>query len=240
MTLRRKDVKSRGREGRGAKPDPLERRAPLSRGGVIRAAVALADRAGIEAASMRRLAESLGVEAMSLYHHFDDKEQILDGMVDAVFGEIPLPPPKAGWRSALRERAISMRAALRRHPWALGLMESRARPGAATLQHHDWVLGTLRAAGFPVAGAAHAYSVLDAYVYGFALQEASLPFPDDRNVGEMAEEFLRAFPADRFPHLAEVTRDHVTKPGYSYAAEFEVGLDLILDGLERFRGTGGK
>lgn len=229
MTLRRKAVKSRSRV----------ERPPLGRERVIGAAVALADRGGIEAASMRRLAESLGVEAMSLYHHVADKEEVLDGMVDVVFGEVPLPSSTPDWREALRDRAIAMREALRRHPWALGLMESRARPGVATLQHHDWVLGTLRAAGFPVAGAAHAYSVLDAYVYGFALQELNLPLRDEKDVGEMAESFLRALPADRFPHLAEMARDHVAKPGYSYGAEFELGLDLILHGLERFRGAGG-
>jgi len=245
MTLRRKPVKGPDRAGRSGRGEESGRarsgapsRAPLTRERVVAAAVTLADGAGIEAVSMRRLAETLGVEAMSLYHHVASKEAILDGMVDAVFGEIPLPGAAMGWRVALRGRATAVRAALGRHPWALGLLESRANPGAVTLHHHDAVLGTLRAGGFSVAGAAHAYSVLDAYVYGFALQEQNLPFRDSKDVERIAAAMLEGFPADRFPHLAEVTAKHVLKPGYSFAHEFEIGLDLILDGLERLRSAG--
>jgi AcrR family transcriptional regulator len=213
-------------------------RASLSKERVLRAAVALADAGGIAALSMRRLAEELGVEAMSLYHHVADKEEILDGMVDAVFGEIELPSGGAGWRAALRVRASSTRAALSRHPWALGLMESRATPGPATLRHHDAVLGCLRGGGFSVAQAARAFALLDAYVYGFALQEQSLPFDTAAELpGEVAQAFHQQL-ADQYPHLTEMLLEHVMKPGYAFAKEFELGLDVILDGLEQLRHGG--
>ena len=131
---------------------------------------------------MRKLAQELGVEAMSLYHHVANKDDILDGIVDVVFSEIDLPTNDIDWRAAMRQRAISARQALRRHPWATGLMESRSTPGPATLRHHDAVLGILRNAGFSIELAAHAFSVLDSYVYGFALQESSLPFQTPRNL----------------------------------------------------------
>ena len=159
-------------------PDPAPR-LPLTRERVLRAAVALADREGV-AVSMRKLAKELGVEAMSLYHHVAGKNALLDGMVDHVFSEIDLPAAEQGWKAAMRQRAISARAALRRHPWAIALMESRSTPGPANLRHHDAVIGCLRQAGFSVALTAHAYSILDAYIYGFALQEASLPFDTRR------------------------------------------------------------
>jgi AcrR family transcriptional regulator len=143
---------------------------------VLRAATVLADRVGVGSLSMRKLAQELGVEAMSLYHHVANKDDLLDGMVDLVFGEIELPSGDAGWKAAMRRRAISAREALRRHPWATGLMESRSTPGAANLRHHDAVLGILRGAGFSVELAAHAYSLLDSYIYGFALQEKTVPF----------------------------------------------------------------
>jgi AcrR family transcriptional regulator len=203
---------------------------------VLRAAVALADAAGISSLSMRKLAEDLGVEAMSLYHHVASKDEILDGMVDVVFSEIELPSTALGWKPALRGRATSARAALLRHPWAIGLLESRANPGPSTLRQHDAVLGTLRKAGFSVALAAHAFSALDSYVYGFALQELNLPFRTEAERDAVAREILRQLPADEFPHLVELTVEHVLKPGYAYANEFEFGLDLILDGLERLRG----
>jgi AcrR family transcriptional regulator len=209
-------------------------RATLSKERVLRAAVALADAGGIAALSMRRLAEELGVEAMSLYHHVADKEEILDGMVDVVFAEIALPSGP-DWRAALRARASSTRAALARHPWALGLMESRATPGPATLEHHDAVLGCLRRGGFTVAQAAHAYALLDAFVYGFALQEQSLPFDPAAEPAEVARTFRQRLAADRYPHLTEMLLEHVMKPGYAFAREFELGLDVILDGLEQLR-----
>ena len=153
-------------------------RIPLSRERVLRAAVAFADEHGIASLSMRKLGEVLGVEAMSLYNHVANKDQLLDGMVDLVFAEIDLPEGGADWKTAMRERAESARQALRRHPWAIALMSTRTSPGPATLRHHDAVIGSLRAAGFSIQLAAHAFSALDSYIYGFALQEATLPLGD--------------------------------------------------------------
>ena len=213
-------------------PSPAPR-APLTRQRVLQAAVALADEGGIESLTMRKLGQALGVEAMSLYHHVANKDALLDGMVDLIFGEIDLPADGAGWKAAMRQRAVSARAALRRHPWAIGLMESRSSPGPANLRHHDAVIGCLRRAGFSVALTAHAYSLLDSYVYGFALQEAGLPFDTPEETAELAQTMVAGFPADAYPHLTELAVEHVLQPGYDHGEEFEFGLDLILDGLER-------
>ena len=215
-----------------------ERRAPLSRERVLRAAIVLADRSGIESLTMRKLGQELGVEAMSLYNHVANKDDILDGIVDLVFSEIDLPSNETAWKTAMRRRAISAREALLRHPWAVGLMESRVTPGIATLQHHDSVIGSLREAGFSIETAAHAYSLMDSYIYGFALQQLTLVYNTSEHAGEVAQAFLRQFRADEYPHLAEMVTEHAMKPSYDYAKEFEFGLDLILDGIERFRDTG--
>ena len=211
-------------------------RSPLTTERVLRAAVALADREGVGSLSMRRLARELGVEAMSLYHHVAGKPALLDGMVDLVFGEIELPVADGDWKAAMRRRAVSAREVLARHPWAIALMESRRTPGPANLRHHDAVLGCLRQAGFPVALTAHAYSILDAYIYGFALQEASLPFDTPEETAEVAAEIMDAFVADAYPHLTELAVEHVLQPGYDYGDEYHFGLELILDGLERLAG----
>ena len=212
------------------------RRAPLSRDQVLRAAVALADEGGIGALSMRKLGEAVGVEAMSLYNHVASKGDLLDGMVDVVFSEIGLPAGDVGWKAAMRQRAISARETLARHRWAIGLMESRRSPGPATLRHHDAVLGCLRTAGFSIELTAHAYSLLDSYIYGFALQEASLPFDSAEEAPEVAQEIAGQLPADAYPHLTELAIEHVLQPGYRYGDEFEIGLDLILDALGRAAG----
>ena len=208
------------------------RREPLNRDRVLQAAVSLADQSGIESLSMRKLGDALGVEAMSLYNHVANKGDLLDGMIDVVFSEIELPTG-VHWKSAMRQRAISAREALRRHRWAIGLMESRTSPGQATLRHHDAVLGCLRSAGFSIELTGHAYSLLDSYTYGFALQEATLPFDGGEETAEMAQEILEQMPVDELPHLTEFAIKRVLQPGYAYGDEFEVGLDLILDGLER-------
>ncbi len=212
-----------------------ETRTRLARERVLLAAVDLADKGGVGSLSMRKLGRQLGVEAMSLYNHVANKDDLLDAMIDLVFGEIGLPPRGVDWKTAMRGRAVSARKVLARHPWAIGLMESRNRPGPATLRHHDAVLACLREAGFSIAMAAHAYSLLDSYVYGFALQQASLPFRTSEEVAEGADSMLRRFPTDAYPHLAELTTQHVLQPGYDDADEFEFGLDLILDGFERHR-----
>ena len=218
-------------------PNPKPR-VRLNRERVLRAAIALADAGGIESLTMRKLGEQLGVEAMSLYNHVASKDDLLDGMVDAVFSEIDLPSGGPDWKTAMRARAISARQALSRHPWAIGLMESRTSPGPATLRHHDTVLGTLREAGFSIKLAAHAYSALDSYSDGFALQEASLPFDTAEETAEVVQTILARSAADEYPHLTELTIEHVLRPGYDYGNEFEFGLDLILDGLERARDSG--
>lgn len=212
------------------------RRAPLNRETVLRTAVALADRDGVAAVTMRKLADQLGVEAMSLYHHVANKDAILDGMVDMVFSEIALPAADGDWRTAMRRRASSAREILSHHPWAIGLLDSRSNPGPETLRHHDAVIGSLRAGGFSIAGAAHAFSVLDSYIYGFTLQELSLPFEargDDLEV--LGAAILEQMPRDEFPHMTEMILEHALQPGYAYADEFAIGLDLVLDGLERGR-----
>jgi AcrR family transcriptional regulator len=213
----------------------VEPRARLNRDRVLRAAVALADEGGTEGLTMRKLGQALGVEAMSLYNHVANKDEVLDGLVDIVFSEIDIDCDGRDWKMAMRKRAISAREVLARHRWAIGLMESRSHPGPANLRHHDAVLRCLREAGFSLSMAAHAYSALDSYIYGFALSQVSLPFDTGEQAADMVEMFLRQFPAEQFPHLFEIASQHVMKPGYDYADEFEFGLDLILDGLERFR-----
>ncbi len=207
-------------------------RAPLSRQRVLLGAIAVADAGGIGALTMRSLAQELGVKPMSLYHHVANKEEIIDGMIDVVFTEIELPTADGDWRTAMRRRASSARAVLRRHPWATPLMESRPTPGPANLQHHDAVIGALRGGGLSVVQSAHAYSVLDSYIYGFALTEAALPFDGPHDVADLAQEMLAQFPVHTYPHLGELMREYIMKPGYDHGNEFELGLDLILDGIE--------
>jgi AcrR family transcriptional regulator len=219
-------------------------RAPLNRERVLRAAVAFADREGIAALSMRKLGEELGVEAMSLYNHVVRKSDLLDGMIDLVFSEIGWPAGNSAagngaagngavldWRAEMWSRAVSARLVLRRHPWAIGLMESRTSPGPATLAHHDAVLGCLRRAGFSIELTAHANALLDSYLYGFALQEASLPFVTGEEAARVAREISGGFAPGQYPYLTEMAMARITSPGYDYADEFEVGLDLILDAL---------
>src|SRR6266849_839965 len=215
-----------------AKP-ATQSRTPLSRERGLRAAVAFADESGIATLTMRKLGEALGVEAMSLYNHVASKGDLLDGMIDLVFSEIGLPSGGSDWKTAMRQRAISARQVLSRHRWAISLMESRSSPGPATLRHHDAVIGSLRQAGFSIALAAHAFSVLDSYIYGFALQEASLPFDTGEETAGLAQMIMARFTPGEYPHLSELTVEHVLQPGYDYANEYEFGLDLILDGLDR-------
>jgi AcrR family transcriptional regulator len=219
--------------------DPLPEPQPrhrLSRDRVLQTAIGRADEGGFEALTMRTLAEELGVAPMALYRHVANKDDLIDAMIDVVFTEIEPPPRDADWRTAMRQRAISVRDALERHRWAIGLMESRLHPGPANLRHHDAVLGNLRASGFSVEMAAHAYSVLDSYIYGFALTKLNLPFENGRaDVPEIAESMLEPFPENSYPHLVEFITEHAMKPGYRYGDEFEFGLDLILEGIERGR-----
>src|SRR4029079_3374945 len=207
----------------------------LSRERVLRAAIVDADAGGLEAVTMRRLADELGVAPMALYRHVANRDDLIDGMVDVVFGELYLPPTRTDWRRAMRKRAISVRDVLARHRWAIGLMESRSNPGPANLRHHDAVIGHLRAAGFDMEAVAHAYSLLDSYIYGFALTKMNLPFQASDEIGAVAQEMLEPYPLDAYPNLLEILTEHVMKPGYDYGDEFEYGLDAILDSLERSR-----
>ena len=210
-------------------------RSRLSRERVLRAAMDQADALGLEAVSMRKLADVLRVAPMALYRHVANRDDLIDGMVDIVFGEVALPSSGTDWKEAMRRRAISLRDVLSRHRWAIGLMESRRNPGPANLRHHDAVLGSLRAGGFDIVGAAHAYSLLDSYIYGFALTKMNLPFETPDEIGAVAQEMLEPFPLNAYPNLLEILTDHVMKPGYDYGDEFEYGLDAILDSLERSR-----
>lgn len=197
----------------------------------MKGAVELADRIGVEALTMRKLAELLGVKPMSIYHHVSSKEEILDGMVDLVFREIELPPETLEWGAAMRRRCVSAREVLNHHPWAPPLMESRASPGPASLRHHDAVIGCLRRGGLSFALTAHAYAVLDSYLYGFALQEANLPFGGGEEISELAGDIMATLPAEDYPHFVEFTVNVAVQPGYSFGNSFEYGLDLIIEGL---------
>ncbi|SDK94032.1 transcriptional regulator, TetR family [Arthrobacter sp. ov407] len=184
---------------------------------------------------MRNLAGILQVSPMSLYRHVSNRDDLVDAMIDVLFSEIALPLGSAHWRTAMRDRALSLRDVLARHQWAIGLMESRRRPGPANLRHHDAVIGKLRSAGFDLEAVAHAYSVLDGYIYGFALTRMTLPFDTTEEMTAMAQDMFEPFPVNDYPNLAEFVADHVMKPGYDYREEFEYGLDLILNGLEAAR-----
>jgi AcrR family transcriptional regulator len=208
----------------------MTKRPALTRDRIVLAAVRVADRNGLSGVSMRTVGRELGVEAMSLYHHIGGKDDLIDELADWVFTRIEMPAPDQPWRSAMIGKATSARSVLTRHPWALGLIESRRNPGPALLRHHDAVLGCLRSNGFPVVLATHAFSAVDAYVFGFVLSELNLPMEP----GESTEEFVQdiGLVTEVYPHLAEMLAEQVIGKNFSYADEFDYGLELILDGLE--------
>lgn len=207
-----------------------QKRAPLTRDRVLRAALELADEGGTAALTMQRIGRRLGVEAMSLYRHVRNKDDILDGIVDLVFAEIELPADRSNWRTVLRAQSISTRAALRRHPWAITLMESRMTPGPANLRTHEDTLTVLLDAGCSAVMATHAYNLVDSYVLGFALQEVNFPFSNAEELSAVVGELLAQVPADAYPSLARVGSELLAS-GFDYADEFEFGLDLILDAI---------
>lgn len=214
---------------------PAQPRTPLSKERVLAATLAIADRDGPDALSMRKVARALGAGAMSLYHHVADKEALLDELVDLVFGEIALPPEGGDWRDALRHRMRSAQDALRRHPWAIALMESRTRPGPASLRQREAMLAVLRRAGFSVVATTHAQWVLDSYLYGYALQLATLPFEGAQGLAEMTDEvFLPQLDAAAHPYLTEAAHA-LTAAGYDPADEFDVGLEVVLDAVDTLR-----
>ncbi|WP_434994193.1 TetR/AcrR family transcriptional regulator [Arthrobacter sp. Ld5] len=206
-------------------------RTGLTRDGVLRAALALADRDGLSGLTIRTLAQELRSKPMSLYYYVATKDQILDGIVDLVFAEVYLPVIGNPWRPEMLRRARSMREVLARHRWAVGLLESRAAPGPATLRHHDATLGTLRSDGFPLRATAHAYALLDSYLYGFALQEAALPLAGVDSVAEVAAPIMDLFADGTYPWMVEIASGVVMQPGYDFADEFEHGLELVLDAI---------
>jgi len=213
------------------------KRRTLTRERVLRTAVALADERGLKELTMRSLAKELDVEAMSLYNHVANKGDLLDGMIELVFSEIEPPAAGGDWKAELRKRAASSRAALMRHRWAVGEMEGRTSHGPSNLKVHDAVLGCLRAAGFSIEMTVHAMSVQDAYIYGFALQQTDMSSQTAEDFAAEAQRQMVAYEdalAD-YPNLVEVVGGYVAKAGYDYDTEFEFGLEVILDGLERIR-----
>jgi AcrR family transcriptional regulator len=206
------------------------RRAPLTRDDVFAAALGIADQHGLEAVTMRSVADALGVQAMSLYHHVANKDAILDGLVDLVFAEVVVPEPAgAAWRDPIRARMVSLHEALGRHPWALTVLESRTSPGPVSLQQHEACLGVLRAGGFGITQALLAFAVIDAYVFGFAVQEQALPFTSDVEVDADLVASYAAM-AEHLPHMTEAIR-HVGGPGWTFGDQFEPGLDLVLEAI---------
>ncbi len=213
-------------------------RETLTRDRIMRGALAVADTGGLAALTIRSLATELGVKPMAVYHYVANKDEILDGLVDQVFSEIDLPSPEGEWREEISRRMVSARAALRRHPWAIALMESRRTPGPASLSRHEATLATLRQGGFSVVAAAHAYALIDSYVYGFAVQETSLPIGRPEEMGEVAREIMETFEG-AYPYMTEIATEHVMQPGYDFGDEFEIGRELVLDALEVLRRRGG-
>ena len=216
------------------KSSTRKRRPPLDRERILRAAIALADKDGLEGLSMRKLGQSLGVEAMSLYNHVANKEEMLDGIADVLFGAVHIPATTDAWIEPMRQRAISVHEMLVRHPWAIGLLESRKAPGPALLRYAESILDVLRRAGFAPVAAIRAFCVLDSYVYGFSIQQKSLPPDPGSATLAVAEQFLRQLPVHGYPHLAEAA-SNVMQSGFDFSKEFELGLDLILKALEAWR-----
>lgn len=200
---------------------------------IVDAALTYADRHGLDSLTMRKLAAELGTAPMTMYYHVPSKEHLVDMMVERVFDEIDPPPADSDWKSAIRKRYVSARSVLNHHPWAPPLMESRNQPGPASLRHHDAVIGCFRRAGFSLQLTAHAYAVLDSFLYGFAFEEATLPGDTREAYQPIVEQIAGEMESGGLKHLAEFTRDHVMKPDYRFGSSFEFGLDLILDGLER-------
>jgi len=211
-----------------------DKREPVTRDRVLDAAFALADEAGLGAVSMRRIGKQLGVEGMALYNHVAGKDDILDGIVERVLTEIPLPQPDVDWRDAMRARAEAARSVFLRHPWAVGLLETRsANSSPARLQYFDAVLGCLRGAGFDATLAMRAFSTLDSYIYGAILQEVTLPFDTPDSLDEIGDDLLAQM-GDAYPHLTEATL-RAMADGWSHADQFRFGLDLVLEALEHRR-----
>ena len=221
-----------------AEPAPsTEPRIPLSKERVLHAAVEFADAHGIEALSMRRLAKELGVEAMSLYNHVANKDEILGGIVEIVASEVEVPSDPASWKDSIRRSAISAHDAFLRHRWACQLMTNTPAVVPSRMRWMEGVLATLRGAGFSPNLTHHAYHALDSHITGFTLWQVSFPFDTREELLDLAEDFLRRIPADEYPYVIEHAQEHMAEPDPDEPTEFEFGLDLILDGLERLRAS---
>lgn len=182
---------------------------------------------------MRKLGQSLRVEAMSLYKHVANKEAILDGVVELIVNQIEIPSQDTPWKQAMRMRAVSARGVLASHTWAIGLLETRGSMGPATMRYLNAILGNLRSAGFSIQNAVHAFWLLDSYVYGHVIQETTLALGRTAPPGtESAAAVLEQATMAEYPHLAELA-EHALGSVYSVDGEFRFGLDLILDALER-------
>ncbi len=218
-----------------AQPDAdSEARVPLSRERVLRAAIGLADARGIGSLTMRKLAQELGVEAMALYYHVANKDEILNAITDLVVGEFELPAPGTDWKAGIRTTAISANDVLVRHPWAASLMLSATGASPARWRYMNAILGSLREAGFSEGETDHAYHALDSHITGFTLWEVQIQI-DPATMPDMAATFLRALPAGEYPYLVEHVHQHLAERNPDDEGSFAFGLDLILDGLERMR-----
>ncbi|WP_084126858.1 TetR/AcrR family transcriptional regulator [Demequina sp. NBRC 110054] len=209
-------------------------RIALTKERIVDAAMRIADDGGVEALTIRALANELGTKPMTLYTHVDGKDAVLDLMVERVFSEIDDPPADLDWRDAIRVRCRSAREVLVRHPWSVPLLESRRSPGPELLRHHEAMLATLERGGLALPLMAHGYAILDSFVYGFAIEEANLPDMGGDGLSDVAAEIAQAFMTGEYPQMARLAMEHVAQPGYSFGASFDVGLDMILDGLEAF------
>lgn len=213
-------------------PNLTAARPPMSRERVLETAIGLADRGGIGALSMRKLAQELGVEAMTLYHYVANKDEILDGIVDMVVSEMELPPPGPDWKAAVRHTSMSAHEVLRAHPWAAALLLSPSRVSQARLRYMNALLGTLRGAGFSPEMTDHAYHALDSHVMGFTLWVVGMNL-HEADLEEMATTFLAELPREELPHLAEHVEQHLKPRDPGDEGDFAFGLDLILEGLAR-------
>ncbi len=216
-----------------AQPEP---RLPLSRDRILGAALELADQGGIESLTMRKLGQALGFEAMSLYNHVANKDDLIDGLLDLVLDESEPPSPAGDWDGAVRSSAVSVHAALRRHPWAPAVLMAPGRLRPARLHYMDSLLGRLREAGFSAETTYHAYHVLDGHIFGFSLWEASHSYSDE-DAEEMMASFEQTITPYEYPYLREHGEQHFAEGPHHDVSAFEFGLDLILDGLRKIRGS---
>ena len=214
-----------------------EPRLPLSRDRILQAALELADEGGIESLTMRKLGQVLGFEAMSLYNHVANKDDVLDGILDLVLAESEPPSPAGDWDAAVRESAISVHAALRRHPWACSIVMDPGRIRPARLRYMDLLLGRLREAGFSAETTYHAYHVLDGHIFGFSLWETSHTYSPEE-VSDFVERFSQTITPEAYPYLHEHGEQHFNEGPHQEVSAFEFGLDLIVDGLKKIHDAG--